>query len=223
VTLWLSRAQNQMGKQHKCHKACVNLRKDNEPACLTRCYISRTRFLTRRQWRMLVRGARRLSRAPWNNGADGRAGAALQAMADHTRRNLTVTPWPAAAPLVVTSRIFDAAANQVATGTYDSGTGIHAEVAAINSLAAIAWVNPHTILTSLEPCPRCAVILRAFQMAHGWTIQAPARAFASNWAGAYALPDDIFTVVLNQMNISALDRMHYSEEIKSAIKTFESR
>jgi tRNA(Arg) A34 adenosine deaminase TadA len=168
-----------------------------------------------------VRTSGRQTYRNWNTTVKGEVQALLETLAAHVKDNLTITAWVGPAPAVVSSRIRDAAGLQVAVGQYDSGTGAHAEVAAISALGAAAWVNAHTIATSLEPCHRCAVILRAFELVYGWTVEAPQRAFASNYPGAYSLPDAVYAVVVTRMGtVPAAELTHFSREIKSMICGF---
>jgi len=151
--------------------------------------------------------------------------AQFELWATNVRDNLVVAAWPPPAPAVVTSQIRDAVGAAVANGVYNPANGIHAEIAAISNLAGVVgpanWAGPHTIQTSLEPCQRCALILRTFVLTYGWTVQAPANAFANNYPGAYNLPDDVYTVVAGQLGlIPAHERVHYEARIKSMICGF---
>jgi len=171
----------------------------------------------------MLRGARpaRVTYRPWEATVRGEVRALLTTMATNVKNNLTVAAWGAALPDVVTSNIRTALGGVVATGTYNSVTGVHAEIAAIVALGPAAWVNPHIIRTTLEPCHRCAAILRAFVVQYGWTVEAPAQAFASNYPGAYYLPANVYAVVATQFGtIPAPEQAHYENEIKSLICGF---
>ena len=83
--------------------------------------------------------------------------------------------------------------NGVASGAYNSSTGIHAEMDALSncppSYFATLEVNP-------PPCKRCAAVLYHYRRKFSWTIKAPSRTFASTYQGAYHVPDFVGTDVL---------------------------
>ena len=169
-----------------------------------------------------VRASTRVKFRSWDLTVKGCVQAQLETMATHVKDNLTVAAWGVVPlPNVVTSNIRDGFGNVVATGVYDSVTGMHAEIAAIYTRGTPAWATPHTIRTTLEPCHRCAAILRAFVIAYGWTVEAPQRAFASNYPGAYYLPDNVYAVVATRLDtIPAHELTEYENRIRSVICGF---
>lgn len=66
------------------------------------------------------------------------------------------------------------------------------------------------------------MILRAFVVTHNWTVQAPARAFASNYTGAYYLPDNVLDLVIAALAPALVgdEGTHYREQIKALILAF---
>jgi len=159
----------------------------------------------------------RTRRRDWETTVKPAVSAQLTLMATRTKNNLTINAGPVG--VNVLSAITGAAA---ANGAYDSGTGVHAEIDAITNVGAANWGNALTITTNKEPCPRCAAILQAFVATHNWTVRAPANAFASNYTGAYALPDNILTLVIAclQPALQGDEATHYRSNIKSVIMGF---
>jgi hypothetical protein len=93
----------------------------------------------------------------------------------------------------VAATIRDSGGTVVTSGSYDSTTGIHAEIAA---LGACPPTSHATLTVSPPPCKRCAVILAYFRTKFGWTVVAPEKKFASTYQGAYHLPDYLIDDVL---------------------------
>ena len=158
------------------------------------------------------------TRRDWEHTVKPAVIAQLTLMATTTKNGLTINAGPAGANVL--STITGGAA--VANGAYNSSTGVHAEIDAITTLGAANWNQALTITTNKEPCPRCAVILQAFVGAHNWTVRAPANTFASNYVGAYLLPDNILTLVIQQLApaLAGDEGTYFRTQIKEVIVGF---
>lgn len=146
----------------------------------------------------------------------------LRQMAAGTAKNVSTVGAPPAGKggYQVDAKIYNTANHQVATGSYTANDNMHAEISAIGQLTVIG--QGFTIKTNKEPCYRCAAILSAFRVDHGWTVVAPkANALAPTYSGGYAIPNAVLTVVINRLvalgAISNEEATDKSADIKSFI------
>jgi hypothetical protein len=169
---------------------------------------------------------------PWNVVEDSIKGK-LSGMADATKGAIVATPaanLPAAPPgaYAVGAQIHQPLNTVISTGQYTQQSGIHAEIDAINRLPPGWLASPAAqnaiLLSSDNPCKRCAAILRAFISQYNWTVRSLAQAFHSNYAGNYNLPDSALNpVILQLVNNHGIDQqeaVHYREKIRSLIQSW---
>ena len=106
----------------------------------------------------------------------------------------------------------------IASGSYSSTSGIHAEIAAIKFLGANRISRDMNLTVDLTPCKRCAAILSYFISNYNWTVYAPINV-VKNYLGSYELPEFLLDMIIGDLIENRImkesDANHHRQEIKS--------
>lgn len=123
-------------------------------------------------------------------------------------------------PYSVSCTITSGDGTELARGSYDSVTGLHAELAAISNLPSDVHYAKLTV--DPPPCRRCAAILHYYRRRFSWTIRAPENAFAPTYHGAYDIPpgvrDMIITDLIEEQIVTEPEAERYEAAILSAFQ-----
>ena len=104
----------------------------------------------------------------------------------------------------------------IATGAYNSTSGLHAEMDALNncpvSTAAV-------LIVGLAPCKRCAAVLAHYCRGHRLTIRAPDTRSQGTYSGAYRTPECAAEIIIGGLVranvVTMAEAEHHRREILS--------